>query len=395
MTGQFSANASALGYFYQARYALFLLLNAGMNSEISIERFDDIAFETNGTPIELLQAKHHIGNTGSLTDASTDLWKTLRVWSTAIASNQIDPTTVILTLLTTAKAPDGSAASQLRPASAGDRDENSALATLLNVANTSKSATNKSAYDVFLGLSETLQRSLLGSVQILDASPTISDVYELILDKLRISTRAEFLKPVSERVEGWWFNKVVQHLSLDSITPIPYSELLVKINDIAEEFFSDNLPIDFLNAIAPEEQELNEEQRIFIRQLRLVMVSEPRIRRAINDYYRAFEQRSRWMREDLLGVGELGKYEDRLMDEWGRLHDIMKERLGDETEEARLQIEGRELYNYVDTQLEKPIRPRVTEPYVMRGSFHMLANDLKVGWHAMFLDRLNQILTDE
>ncbi len=395
MAGQFSANASALGYYYQSRYALFLLLNANFESEISIERFDDIAFEIGGTPVELLQTKHHISDTGSLTDASTDLWKTLRVWSTAIATDVLDPTAVILTLMTTAKAPDGSVASKLRPPSVEGRDESTALATLLEIAKTSGSVANKPCYDAFLGLSTTLQGNLLKSIRVLDASPSITDVYDKILDKLRISTRAEFLLPVAERVEGWWFNKVVQHLSADSISTIPYNELLAKINDIQEEFFRDNLPIDFLDVIAPKEEELNKDQRIFIQQLRLVMVSKPRIRRAINDYYRAFEQRSRWMREDLLGIGELDKYEARLIDEWERLHEIMKEDLSDEAVEEEIQTKGRKLFNYVDTQLECHIRPRCTTPYVMRGSYHMLANDLRVGWHAKFVDRLSQILAEE
>jgi hypothetical protein len=394
MAGQFSANASALGYYYQARYALFLLLDASIESEISIERFDDIAFETGGTPVQLLQAKHHITNTGSLTDYSTDLWKTLRVWSVAISMDVIDPTVTMLTLLTTAKAPDGSAASKLRPASIEGRNATEALTALVNVAKTSTSVTNKPCYDAFLALTETLQKSLFESINVLDSSPTITDVYDKILDKLRISTRVEFLESVAERVEGWWFNKVVQHLSVDSITSILYNELLAKINDIQEEFFRDNLPIDFLEVIAPKEEELNNDRRIFIQQLRLVMVSEPRIRRAINDYYRAFEQRSRWMREDLLGIGELGKYEDRLMDEWERLHEIMKENLRDGADEEEIKVRGRELFNHVDTQLECHIRPRCTTPYVMRGSYHMLANDLRIGWHARFLDRLNKLLSE-
>ena len=33
MTGQFSANASMLGYQYQIRYALYLLFKAGQNGQ--------------------------------------------------------------------------------------------------------------------------------------------------------------------------------------------------------------------------------------------------------------------------------------------------------------------------------------------------------------------------
>jgi hypothetical protein len=41
-----------------------------------------------------------------------------------------------------------------------------------------------------------------------------------------------------------------------------------------------------------------------------------------------------------------------------------------------------------------PIRPLVTEPYVMRGSYHILANEEKprVWWHPKFLERLQVLL---
>ncbi|HMX29338.1 MAG TPA: hypothetical protein PKC13_27380, partial [Blastocatellia bacterium] len=152
------------------------------------------------------------------------------------------------------------------------------------------------------------------------------------------------------------------------------------------------LPIEFLDAIAPDEQKLGAKERLFIEQLRLVAVAAPRIRKAINDYYRAFQQRSKWVREDLLLVGELETYERRLVDEWERLFERMKENLGDHAEETTLQHEGRALFNAVE-DLELNIRPRCNEPYIMRGSFHLLANQLRVGWHADFVQRLNQLLT--
>ncbi len=289
MSGQFSANASALGYFYQARYALLLLLGADVDAEMSLERFDDISFEQEGTPTQLLQTKHQINYTGSLSDASTDLWKTLRVWSEAITEGTIEPSETILSLVTTGRAGDGSAASKLRPHTAQQpRDVDTALEIIRAVPLTSKSESNKPAYDAFLALTPEQQHALVNNIYVLDSSPNVIDTKDQILEKLKFSTRRQFLNQVYERVEGWWFDRVVKHLSRDSSNPILYRELLAQINDVQEEYFEDNLPIEFLRAIAPEERELSEEQRIFIQQLRLVTVGEPRIRRAINDYYRAF-----------------------------------------------------------------------------------------------------------
>ena len=48
------------GYLYQIRYALNLLMESDEpNYQISIEKFDDVAFDDNGTPKELIQLKHH------------------------------------------------------------------------------------------------------------------------------------------------------------------------------------------------------------------------------------------------------------------------------------------------------------------------------------------------
>jgi len=81
---EFSADSSMLGYFHQCRLALLEGLKRLYDNpllEISIETLDDVVFQTNGTPSELIQVKHHISRKGDLTDASVDIWKTLRIWA--------------------------------------------------------------------------------------------------------------------------------------------------------------------------------------------------------------------------------------------------------------------------------------------------------------------------
>ena len=48
---------------------------------------------------------------------------------------------------------------------------------------------------------------------------------------------------------------------------------------------------------------------------------------------------------------------------------------------------GRKLYrSVIDKDLR--IRSRVDERYVVRGTYHHLANSLKVGWHPEYVERL-------
>lgn len=114
MSSKYTAGPQTLGYLYQSRYALYLILTGSEDAELSLEKFDDISFDKNGSPKELLQLKHHIDKKASLTDKSPDLWKTIRVWSENINQNKISVPQTVLSLITTASTPDESIASLLR-----------------------------------------------------------------------------------------------------------------------------------------------------------------------------------------------------------------------------------------------------------------------------------------
>ena len=66
---------------------------------------------------------------------------------------------------------------------------------------------------------------------------------------------------------------------------------------------------------------------------------------------------------------------------------------------GRAAASRRDLYNWADFETGNieslRIRARVTEPYVTRGSFHILADatpEPRVYWHPRFLDRLGKVL---
>jgi len=68
------------------------------------------------------------------------------------------------------------------------------------------------------------------------------------------------------------------------------------------------------------------------------------------------------------------------------------EEYGDSIDESLKQRHGRALYNKIQDK-DIRIRERCSEPFVMRGSYHSLANKLLVGWHIDFETRLKELLT--
>lgn len=381
-----------MGYLYQARYALWVLLDGPEERELVLETLDDIVLGQDGTPQDLLQTKHN-AKPARLTDSSPQLWKTLRIWSSHVKDGLIRVPPTTLTLITTAEAPDDAIAAVLRPGR--DRDSATALQRLVEIAGSSKNEELKSAFAAFESLTSEQRVQLVEAIQILDRSPDISDVSAKIRDRIRAAVDRQHRGALYERLEGWWFAKVIEQLKTSQPAPIAGFEVYDKLRAIAEQFGPDALPIDYLDA-KPDGVDPHTDDRMFVRQLRAIEVGVPRIEKAILDYYRAYEQRSRWAREELLVDDEVELYERRLIDEWERFAAAIADEMSSTASEIELQKVGRHIFNWMEQTADFRIRPNVTEPYVMRGSFHILANKPvpSVWWHPKFMERLTQILAE-
>jgi len=378
-----------LGYLYQVRSALLWSLQR-LKAEppflVSIETLDDVAFETTtGDPIALLQTKHHQQALGSLTDASADLWKTLRVWCEAFNSGSLLPHTT-LCLVTTGTAPQGSAASLLRAAS---RDVVQAQQLLNGTAVTSTSQSNMAAYQAYLSMQDDQRTSILDRITILDASPTAIDLDAKLRAEVYWATEHRFLVPFLERLEGWWLRRVLRQLTDSPDHQIGSVEIDAMMSDLREQFKHDSLPIDLdlIEFTLDDATGAAHADAVFVKQLELIDVNRRRIGIAIRDYYRAFEQRSRWLRDDLVVDMDLGRYEKRLCEEWESVFEAMRDALGDlATDEAKRKAAQQILHWAEGSTIS--IRPGVTEPFVSRGSLHMLSDDKRIGWHPNFKELL-------
>ncbi|GHU09079.1 hypothetical protein AGMMS50225_09010 [Betaproteobacteria bacterium] len=400
MTISFSAVDPALGYLYQVRIALLWSLRrakSGTDFIVSLETLDDVTFDsvqsTGFKPDELLQTKHHRKREASLSDASSDLWKSLRVWFEGYANNTIPPD-AMLYLLTTGVAPSGSAASYLRSDDA--RDVKKSLKMLERVAQTSDSQANAPAYMAFNAVSTTTQKEILDNVVVLDRMPDICLIDDALKAEVHWSAEARHLEAFLQRLEGWWLGRVIKQLTATSQPAgILSAEIEAEMTELREQFKQDRLPIDddLLQFTLDDATHAAHEDYQFVYQLKLIDVGKKRAAAAIRDFYRAFEQRSRWLREDLLLIGDLSRYERKLVEEWELVFEATK----DEIETTAAEAEKRKVARSILAWAERatiPIRPGVTEPFVVRGSFHMLADEKppRVGWHPDFLDRLVQIL---
>ncbi|MCZ2156239.1 MAG: hypothetical protein LC114_20445, partial [Bryobacterales bacterium] len=367
-TDKFSAGEQGLGYIYQPRLALLHLLQLPEDTAVVLEKDDDLDF-VDGTGGKTLASLKHKQAGDRLTDLAPDFWKSINIWLVRYKRDGRAASNLRFFLFTTGAVSASSFLARFLPyqsVASGDQATLTELADAALAETTSKLITPIAA--AFNELNDMEKQDFLERVQILDGSPRIDDIPATIRDKHMRSIRREHRQLVFERLEGWWIAAVIEQLTGARPEGIFGYEVSDKLSSFAEEYKADNLPITFRGKEPAGGVDADADPRLFVAQLREIGISSNRIRSAILDYYRAFEQRSAWAREKLLVSGEIEDYEDRLADEWSRYKDVAFEKLKDDSAEDALREAGAALYNWAEFETGKieslRIRAQVTESYV-------------------------------
>lgn len=403
--GEHNAAAAAAGYLYQVRWALLNLVREGKtrpDQVISLEMLDDVGWEdATGTATELLQTKLHVDEAAGLSDKDRDIWKTLLIWLKR--SDVRDPSGPDLALVTTSNAAPGSAAFALRPDPV-TRDVAAAVDLLTTAAATSRNEKTKAGRERFLQLSKAERTTFLNRVRVLDQSLPLEEVDEAVRQEIvwalpsGESAQDQFLG----QLWRWWDN-----MSIDMLRGrrggVAVSQVKTYIQDLRDGYGPDNLPTTVLKSDVTEEDIKQHSSGRFYNQMLAVRYNRSNLRLAVIDYYRAVQQETQWVDDNLVGLKELQTFEEDLRDEWARAFNDMLDDLsggaGDydpETVDEDLKWRaGKELLRTLLESTKVTIRKHYDEPFFARGKRHELAHrdsDLGIGWHPDFAERLDALV---
>jgi hypothetical protein len=389
---QHSAASSALGYLYQSFFPLVELArraSADPGLVVAMELLDDVQFDQDGSPQELVQLKHHVNAQGDLSDVSVDLWRTINVWISVITELSPDEHPN-LTLVTTTTAPAGSACTYLRADE--HRDVSRAQRAMERAAVSSTNQTTKTWRSRFMQLAPSQREALVDAITVADGAATIDALDDLLKEALFwVLPGADRADTFITYVKGWWLGIAIKLLRRE-LTAFAATDMLNAIQDIRDQFGPEDLPRDL---DLPEPDRVTSAgfaDRVFVRQLELIAFTQDQLALAIRDYYRAFTQRSRWLRRELIGVDEIDRYEERLVDEWRFVFTNAAADLAASADEPTKQSSGRNVFIHAVETAKARIRARYDEPFMTRGTLHILADDRKVGWHPEFEARLTALL---
>ena len=121
---------------------------------------------------------------------------------------------------------------------------------------------------------------------------------------------------------------------------------------------------------------------LFVQQVRAVKASEERIRNAQRDFLKASAQRSKWLREARIDPAELDRYDLTLEERWSTQAAIYRDELPSPPSDDDKYKCGRATLGWAETQ-QTPLRGASAQ-FLTSGSYHALADRLRVGWHPEF-----------
>ncbi len=394
-----SAEAAALGFYYQAFFALHTLIALKTdNAAIGIEQLDDVELKADGQTL-LYQLKHSISTTPPvLTLKSRALWRTIKLWVDVMPTLTLSETT--LHLVTAGNIADDSPLQALTGA-----DNTDIARAELTLAMTSEAqrvvdariaaakgkkqlpyADRADGCEAFLSLSEIERLNLIRRALIKQNSPTIIEVEERITEHLDILPRDQ--RPtVAKRLVEWWDRQVVYSLCGKRERIITRAELQDQIMAIIGDIEEGKLMPDFELVSPPEDYQPD---GMLARQIHLVDGKSSDLARAIREEWRAREQRSRWLNANPAMASTINDYDFVLKEQWSDRHSQMAEACAQFGEKDKCAF-GLQVLRWTHNDAPTVVRPIANgwnAAYYVRGSYQVLAINLTVGWHPEYAHRL-------
>lgn len=437
MSPRNDATDSYLGFVFQGLYALILLLDAGDGDTVSVETQDDVALE--GRELVLSQLKHSLGTPPDLRITNVGFWKTVRFWAewliadrerrplhspgtaAQIPSDSVTPSsspsaepprpgTRFCFITVAAVGNDDALAKAVEGRARGAGDIASLVEALATEAQRvdDERAEARAAHEplphaeraagctAFLGLSPDERTRFVERLTILPGHFRITDIQAQVVARLRGRVRVATQERIAERLIEWWDRQVALALMGRRSRGITKEELSGAVHDIIAEHGTRTLPDDFSWRRPADEDLAAERGNNIERQIALVRGGEHRVDRALLARWRARAQRERWTGSDVSLAPILQKFDDQLKEAWAEKFGPMCDDcvgLGDH-EVCR---HGRDLVDWAHDDAPRQVPPpRVewSQPFYAQGMLQQFADQLEVGWHPEFRQRLGEPESD-
>ncbi|WP_156647835.1 ABC-three component system protein [Methylobacterium sp. Leaf87] len=371
-----TAPGQYLGYGLQDVRLCHHLLKTPPGTSVSLEFVDDTAIHYSDGKLLLEQSKSALkGN--PVSDGSPELWKTFANWSNLCVDRQVSPSTTKFRLYV-CPLKDANLA-QLMHAATTDA-EATALLKKITKKVTAKNSDKGCSPSIteFIGAGKDICCQIILNFELVGDVDPLEPIREI----LRLAVQDQTLDDFCAHAIGTAKNQIAVLIRAGS-SPIIDTTIFRKQ---LQAFIRKH---GILNLLAPTIEipadaaikEIVESAPIFVQQLLKIQISHEYLIRAVSDYLRSEADHTTWAAEGRIVEESLYEFNDTLE----RHFEITRSEIEDLHSASDEVTRGQRVYRKCishQTSLEGHVVPN----YFIPGSFNLLANFGRIGWHPKYSD---------
>ena len=385
-----SAAGQLFGYTLQYPRALLRLIEASDDAFVSVEDFGDVGVE-NGEGVKISEEdKSSIVGKFPVLDRSENLWKTFYNWTQAVVNKELDADRDFFILYANHESKNDSIIVKLSKAVASN-----VSATLFAIKTDISDILNNSEHPLYKYVHCLFNQNYSLFEKIVERFELVCDknadnVYDEIKRVLKNHLMLPESRDVSDLVNyltGWLQEELMKKIAARQIAVISRKDLKKYAYPQIKKLNNDYL-IDFAGSKLPgndyAENQINQKPT-YIRQMDFVNADQEEKLTAVLDFYRASENRAKWIEEDIISKEDIAIFEKNLIDacksEQRKI--ALTETSLDDAQKGHLLM--------IDC-LEKDMQLGVRKPpyKTVAGSYHTLSNNEELGWHPDWKNKLKQ-----
>lgn len=383
-----SAPGTSAAFSYQFERALYWLARSPAGFLVGIETHDDVAIQGLDASLQLEQDKHSVSDGKPFGDRSKGLWNTLATWIDALHKQEVPDGTHFL--MVTNKTLPECIARQISNAKT-DADIDACLTKL-------RDAAAKPSEAIAPLVDRVLDPSRLPSARRVILNCELADATENSAGSaLRSETIAHLQLPqwclagvdsIVDELLGWlhatalflWQEKGPAWISRDHFVNQLHAVLSKRLRQISRERAEHLIPV-------PDELVGQNKASMFVRQLYLVTDDDDVVDAGIREFLRCNIEKSRLSVDGNITDDDWKAFEVALLSRWQKIRARVLRMRKDASERDA----GFEIFTDTTEEHREMLAGSGTEQvYLTSGSYHRMANLLRVGWHPLF----NALLKD-
>lgn len=377
------------GYGLQVRQMLYELLNCGIDSIVSIEKFDDVGVE-NGDKKTAIQTKSALSNRNPVSDRAVDLWKTLYNWLLALKENELHLDVTLFTLVINVNR-SGKVVKWLNQAN--DEEEAEIVYRKIKEEFTgedgkyTKQSNSINDYVVAF-LAEENKKYALYIIEKFKLVVVGEEHTKVVYDEFIAKTYLpqDIRQLVFDKMLGWIDKIIAMQVENGQVMQIAKTTFNNEMTLIQKLVNQNKCLVELASNPTNTEIELQQnEYKTYLRQLRIIDLEYDDQLTAINDYLKAAVNRTMWAANGDINEEVLKRYYEDLQERWRTKRKLI-EMDKDGWEESK---RGR--YLYYMCQDEDICNSIIMTPRSFKnGCYHELSDQQQIGWHPNYKQKLKE-----